>query len=422
LKKFKVSLFVLLLAAALVPFSMSPSKAEAAFDRASIIDDSVFPAYSTMSEAQIRQFMLDHGSRLVNVNPNLDYRIPASHNQTYNWYNSSTGNYEPRTYWENSFFGPIGAEVDATGWTIPHVIYMASQWYKLNPQVILATLQKESSAVTNPNMGNITQQWAMGYAYTESGIVSACDTATNHNPTGSCAGIAMQIDWGSGMLKAGYNRGMKGTLVNIDGYSFNVTTNSAWVLYQYTPHISGNLHFYNIYSAWFNPGEVITSSLPVVTSLGFSDLSPVAGQTLNIGFAIKNTTTSPLTVNIGVADQNTGTGQWNSFSPQNNVTFAAGETKNFSFTKQVLYPGQHWTRISIGYQGIWYDAKPMTSQLVDYSYYVRPANNLASVSASLGFSDLSPAAGQSLNAVYTIKNNSSSNIKRGMIKGSCSIM
>ncbi len=232
-----------------------------AFDNSRVIDDSIFFNKNSMTEQTIQNFLVSHGSYLAN------YTVPAARYETYQGVN----------YYEGTWVGPVGQEVDATGWSAAHLIYMDSQWYGINPMVILTTLQKESSLVTynsSPWYGYV--MWAMGYAYTESGINATCGTSTNYNPSGSCAGFAMQVDWGSGGLAQwaiwanthDSHAGIywTGNTVPIDGQSIYLGNGATAALYRYTPHIQTD--FTNIYSSWFGsllvqgPNIIADSSSP----------------------------------------------------------------------------------------------------------------------------------------------------------------
>jgi hypothetical protein len=211
----------------------------------------------------------------------------------------------------------------------------------------------------------------------------------------------------------------KGNTATIDGKSTYIANSATASLYRYTPHrpdsawltatngshYYGNYNFIYFYNLWFNFGNYLGSILPVTASLGFSNLSPAAGETLQASYTLKNTSDSAITIDAGLADQNTRTGQWNSFSPQRNITLTAGETKTFTFNKTVRFPGPHYTWISIGYAGTWYNAKSASNQLVNYSYIVQSPERVLPVSASLAFSNLSPAAGETLEGGFTLKSN-----------------
>ncbi len=230
-----------------------PQKTFAALDNSNVISDNRFVASGTMSEQDIQNFLSSHGSYLAT------YTVPAARYET--WQGTS--------YYENPWIGPIGNEVNATGWSAAHVIYQVSQWYTINPQVLITTLEKESGLITtsNPSYYGLVQ-WSMGYAYTEGGILNACGTSTNYNPTGSCAGFAMQVDWGGGALKQwmvwanehNSSAGIyyTGNTVSIDGQSIYLGNGATAALYRYTPHIQTS--FYNIFTSWFSIERAIADN------------------------------------------------------------------------------------------------------------------------------------------------------------------
>ena len=258
-------------------FFFQGKPAEAALNNSYIIPDSTFSNAGSMSETQIQSFLVSHGSYLAN------YHIPAGHSEVY----------QGVSYYEGTWVGPIGQEVDATNWSAAHLIYMDAQWYGINPQVLLTTLQKESSLVTNGSPWYGYMMWAMGYAYTESGINAACGTSTNHNPSGSCAGFAMQMDWAAGGLA--YWQGLAnaqnkstqywtGNTITIDGISVYLGNGATAALYRYTPHIQTN--FYNIFMLWFNPYDyqfVSATNPPAIMS---------AGDVVSVQVILKNTGSS----------------------------------------------------------------------------------------------------------------------------------
>lgn len=225
-------------------FVFSQPQEAKAFDNSRVIDDSRFSDNGTMSEEQIQTFLSSKGSYLTT------YTVPAERDVVW----------QGVTYHESPWIGPAGQEFNATGWSAAHVIYQVSQWYGINPQVLLATLQKESSLVTNSSPAYYgLVQWSMGYAYTEGGIRNVCNTGTNHNPTGSCAGFAMQMDWGGGGLKSWMNLANSrssgayqywtGNTISIDGQWIYLSNGATAALYRYTPHIQTS--FYGIFTRWF---------------------------------------------------------------------------------------------------------------------------------------------------------------------------
>jgi len=229
-------------------FLFIPTNAEAAYNPSYIMPDTTFSNSSVMTEGQIQEFLVSKGSYYAN------FTVPAA--RYVNWHGVD--------YYEGTMIGPVGQEVDSTGWPASRVIWQVSQWYGINPQVILTTIQKESSMITSPSPAYYgLVQWTMGYAYTEGGIVSVCDTATNNNPSGSCAGFAMQIDWAGGGLKHWYNcsetkqlcgvstKYWAGETITIDGSALYIGNNSTGALYRYTPHNTYGGNFRTNYTNWF---------------------------------------------------------------------------------------------------------------------------------------------------------------------------
>ena len=324
-------------------FLFQGKPAEAALNNSYVIPDSTFSNAGSMNEAQIQAFLVAHGSYLAT------YHIPAGHSEVY----------QGVTYYEGTWVGPIGSEMDATNWSAAHLIYMDAQWYGINPQVLLATLQKESSLVTNGSPWYGYMMWAMGYAYTESGINPACGTSTNHNPSGSCAGFAMQMDWAAGglaywqSLANAQNKSTQywtGNTIPIDGQSIFLGNGATAALYRYTPHIQTN--FYNIFTLWFSPYDYSLSSqmLP--------DSYMQVGSTKSVYIILKNTGTAtwynevsggsfPTRLQVANADGTsfyTNDGNWLSSTRIKMATasVAPGQYATFSFTiKTPATPGYH---------------------------------------------------------------------------------
>lgn len=173
-------------------------------------------------------------------------------------------------------------------------------------------------------------------------------------------------------------------LMNLGGEWYQMKKNGALNWAGYSPIIE-------------NPSDY----LKVSASLAFSNLTPAAGETLTEAFSIKNTLNGPITVNVGLADLNLNNGWWDSFTPQSNVTFAAGETKYFSFNRLVKFPGQHKSWISLQNGAVWYDAQSLTSQLLEFTYPVHLPNLNVEV---FWFNNLPPVLNNQVQATVTIKN------------------
>lgn len=404
--------------------AFSPGRVFAAFDPGFVFPDPVLTSKDTMNEAQIQAFLVSKGSFLAN------YTMPANRQVPYPC-NLDGDNIKEATC--QTWLNTVGwnNDIDVSGWSSAKVIYNAAQWYGVNPQLIITTLQKEQSSITYKTLGwNGQIDWATGYGvpdgsgadYHYYGFAKQVDMATWQlrwvfEGSGGNTGWYPPLSYGGSEWDIGKTVSWpRGIWETWDGANVGpcvtttITSRVASALYKHNPYRVNKAGLYSIYYNWFDPADALVSNVPITVSLGFSNLTPIAGETLSVGFALKNTSESEMTVDVGLADQNTTTGQWNSFSPQYGQVLAPGESRYLYFSKQVLYPGSHRTWIALGYKGTWYDAKPLSNQLVRYNYYVSPPDNLVTVSASLGFSDLFPVLGETLTAVYTLKNNSKSEV------------
>lgn len=283
----KILLLPSLLFLSLVLALLSPFSASAAFNQNNIMADNVFSNSSTMNAGQIDAFLNSFPSSCISTNRGF-----SSPNVT--GYNPSQG-----------FL--YGSNVSAGT-----VIANASQAYDLNPQVILATLQKEQSLVSgsagcyydtpatqtpcpdppyggDPNNGCVTAcQHAGGCVYVALGY--DCPYYCVPNSTGFSKQIIkaawklkfvqersvgnynwnlQKPGWDNSddpltsydgyMTQGNLKRNSSSSTVFYDGYR-PVNSNSLTVhlgsgatasLYSYTPFTSGNTNFVNIFEGWF---------------------------------------------------------------------------------------------------------------------------------------------------------------------------
>jgi hypothetical protein len=349
IKYLKKILCFLLIAATFSVLAIPTQKVDASWNASNIISNNEFTAKNTMTEAEIQAFLVSKGNYLAN------YTVPAARYVEWKGVN----------YYENPLIGPFGGEVNATGWRASRVIYNVSQWYNINPQVILATIQKESSLVTTSPAYYGLVQWAMGYAYTDGGIRNVCNSGTNNNPTGSCAGFAMQIDWGGGMLGVWANKGghynfpvgstksicfTYGSTSCSNTYISNAATS---VLYAYTPYFHGNQNFSYFYNFWFNYANYLQS---VITFSEFttSNKAPARGEDVTVSFKLKNNLSESVTMSaVGAVGRLVSPySNYNrDFGWQGPVTFAAGEQKAFTFTRTIREKNNHYAWAAFNYQG-----------------------------------------------------------------------
>ena len=246
------------------------------YAKTNIIDDAVFTNESSMSEVQIQAF--------INQFPNS-----CLQSQNYPSGLSPATFKNPIDYWT----------YDTSDSSPAHIIYWASTYYHLNPQVILTTLEKEENLVTGSqgcSLGRYNS--AMGYncpdsltyhTYANISIYNTCvERESNASFVRQVSHATWQlrfdeeraygnVDWGGdgnvvygGRMTQGYRaRVYGGTPIYYDGYtvidgeSIFLNNGSTAALYNYTPHFS---NFYNIFTNWFGSthgaqeGQLVKSS------------------------------------------------------------------------------------------------------------------------------------------------------------------
>ncbi|KKR34739.1 MAG: hypothetical protein UT66_C0017G0018 [candidate division CPR2 bacterium GW2011_GWC1_39_9] len=321
-------------------FYYKPTEAHAAFNASNIIPDGEFSAVSTMTEQQIQDFLVLKGSSLATYVETKD-----------SWIGPNSYQYPTGCPSENC--------VNAKGMKASTIIYKAANWYGLNPQVILVTLQKEQSLITVP-LSLPDDQWrlnsAMGYGCPDSG---GCSDAYKS--------FSLQTDWATWQLRWNMDKAnstdsaqsakvspyIMGRTINIDGVATYLGNGATASLYRYTPHFHGNQNFYSIYTSWFNFNQYFLEKMSV-TSYISSNLKPAKGEDVTITFKIKNNASTALTMDsVGVVGRPIAvTSSVNrDFGWSGMQTFVSGEEKTYVYTSTVRDIGNLFTWPAIAHQG-----------------------------------------------------------------------
>ncbi len=134
--------------------------------------------------------------------------------------------------------------------------------YKINPQVLLTTLQKEQSLLLGSDYKLAYRlNWSMGY-----GI---CDSCSPYDPRlQKYKGFANQIKEAARRLQQCLNEPeafhiQQKQAYNIDGQQVTPANQATACLYSYTPHLNGNKNFVTIWDRWFDknyPDNTLISS------------------------------------------------------------------------------------------------------------------------------------------------------------------
>ncbi len=337
------------------------------YNSSNLIDNSVFLNTNAMSQSAIQSFLNNEGGALASQS----FATQSNGTQSAAW-----------------------------------IIYYTSQDVGISPQVIMATLQKEESLITDPSPSSGKYNAAMGYACSDS---SPCNSAY--------AGFFNQVWNGSWQLRLNYERalGNNGGWTAPDGnvlagtqYSYacasaafnsgaggystglysgrNVTfydpshtayanitlANAATAsLYCYTPHVypgdanyyySGSYNFVQSFISWWGAVHIPSYGWSIVSQSygnGNNNIAATAKETLTV--VAKNTGTATWTNSSNpvrlatVAPQNRVSGfydpSWVSASRAATLTessVAPGSNGTFTFTIQApSAPGDYQERFSL---------------------------------------------------------------------------
>lgn len=287
MRSFMIKLHLLAISLSLFFSLLFPANSSAAFNSNNLMDDSVFNNSSSMNTSQIDAFLNTFPSSCISTNNGF-----VSADVT--GYNPSQG-----------FL--YGANVSAGT-----IINNASQAYDLNPQVLLATLQKEQSLVSGgagcrPETPPVLNPCPNPPYGTSSTCVTACQygggciyIALGYDCPYYCVpgsvGFSKQVikaawklkftqqrslgnynwniqkpgwdnsddpltDYGGYMTQGIFKRNSSSTLTSYDGYrpvnsnalTVHLDSGATASLYSYTPFTNGNQNFVTIFENWFGP-------------------------------------------------------------------------------------------------------------------------------------------------------------------------
>lgn len=273
--------FALILSCAFLALSSTPALA-LSVDFNNLIDDPVFDAQA-MTAPQVDSFLNSFPNSCISSNHGFRAPDPTG-------YSPTTG----FTYGANTTAGKVISD--------------AASAYGLNPQVLLATLQKEQSLVTGSSgCSTLAYAGALGYGCPDGGTThnySGVNLYTLNgrevtSVNGTCVGSALDVGFSQQIIHATwllkfdeersegkvtwavikgnwdnsddlstcYDPGFmtQGTFqrcpsgpaapfdgfATIDGVSIHMDNGATAALYDYTPHKSGNSNFDTIFTTWF---------------------------------------------------------------------------------------------------------------------------------------------------------------------------
>lgn len=274
-----------------------------------IIDDLVFANSGSMSAQDIQNF--------------LNSKVPVCDTN----HQGGLAQYPPPYTCLKDYVDPT------TGKRAAQLIYDEAVSRGLNPQVILATLEKEQGLVTDTWPYPSQYKSAMGYGCPES--QSVCDS--------QYYGFYNQVHLGATLLRVGMDRDCGntssfpgwsvssqwrlGNSPGVDGVATRLDSCATGSLYNYTPHrpdsaytlrngvyYYGNYNFVNFFTSWFGstriPAAIKGSNDPTLYlyANGYKFTVPQLAVLQDYGFSPQSITTLPQSTvdSIPVPDQSSG--------------------------------------------------------------------------------------------------------------------
>ena len=403
LHRIHLRFFLLILFGIFISINFLTHDAHANYVGNNLIDNSIYLNSTSMNQSQVQSFLSARGGYIA----------------SYSAYSSRDN-----------------ATISAA-----QIIYEAAQDYGINPQVILATLQKEQSLVTDPSPVSSQINYAMGYGCYDAtgcsgnyGFANQVMNATwqlrfnyerasgNNSWWNSSIGYACNgtTRYYSAALKPGNN------VIFYDDYGtaytqFTINNAATASLYCYTPHAypgssaqyySGSYNFVTAFEQWFGstqPSITVTSSLRIDTAMG----SIYSGAPTTISFDLANSTNNTITVNIAATVR--GTGGTNFDYALKAITVTPHGTITYSDTKTLPNEGQYTFGITSFTNGLWNDNYPVSSnidnpRLISTNVQAVPT---ITVSPSTVIGDM--RVGRQSGVSFTVKNNSAQSINIGNV-------
>lgn len=209
-------------------------------------------AFAVMSATDINNFLATKGSWLANNTISEYISVP---------YPVASGadvvfeNVDARQAYVDIFYNK----------TVAQLIYDEAYQHNINPQLVLISLQKESSAVTSgAPSSDTTRAWPLFYNYDErmadclSGDVASCNDTKYNHPTYrerayDYGGVGQQIAYATAQLRNLHDNAIYcgGSLVvSVDGNNLATENAATCALYKYTPHVVSYNTDSNFYKNW----------------------------------------------------------------------------------------------------------------------------------------------------------------------------
>ncbi len=244
------------------------------FDAGYIISDYRMGDYNSMSEADIQAFLTSKNSC---SNTSYSYYVTLSQNKNYVW------------HWENGHFVCLSEEKFGDGETIgsgetaAHIIWQAAQDYRINPQVLIVLLQKETGLITDPIPNDNDYRKATGYGCPDTAACSEKYYGFKNQVRNAASLFRTVLDGGWTNYPLGNNYIQYNPNAACGGSWVNIRSRATSALYRYTPYqpnagalaagygaagscgAYGNRNFYLYFQDWF--GGITDEGRPALSTI-----------------------------------------------------------------------------------------------------------------------------------------------------------
>lgn len=242
----------------------------AAFDPGYIISDYQMSNYNSMSEGQIQNFLSSKG-RCGNTNfSGVGTRVGHFSDST-----------PPTTWHVVNGHTVCLAEENINGESAAHIIWQAAQDYRINPQVLIVLLQKETGLITDPIPNSWDYQRATGYGCPDNAPCSAQYYGFKNQVRKAAELFRIVLDNGYSKYPVGGAWVQWSTHSECGSGWVNIKNRATSALYRYTPYQPnaaalassygsgdycsqyGNRNFYSYFEDWFGGATKSQSSTKI---------------------------------------------------------------------------------------------------------------------------------------------------------------
>ncbi len=236
------------------------------FNAGNIISDFQMTDYTSMSEADIQNFLNYKGKC-----GNTDLRGVGTRVEYFS-------DHTPPTTW-HVFNGRsiCLAEETINGETAAHIIWQAAQDYRINPKVLIVLIQKETGLITDPIPNSWDYQRTAGYGCPDTAACSEKYYGFKNQIRNAASLFRVVMDGNSSYYPIGYNNVRYSPDPNCGSSTVYIQNLATSALYRYTPYqpnagalaagygtapcgAYGNRNFFAYFQDWF--GDILSDGWP----------------------------------------------------------------------------------------------------------------------------------------------------------------